>query len=192
MRLALFGGALRGSDGGGGVRVEMWWGTGGSAMRWRGRRPRGARHCGRGSARARGLLQTPHLEHDLHIVRGAAAADPPVEVVAGRRGDEIVIVAGQELQAARLRRERPEGDRKVHQFVGLVAHGNNARVGIRDAARLILILRHVVDDILLHVVVFRTRRVYRADQVSLVVFELQIAPVHIDHVVCVVDPEDAI
>lgn len=177
VRLALLGGTLRGSDGGGGVGVEVWWwwrrrGTGGGAVRGRRRRPRGARGLGRGGAHARHLQRAPHLEHDLHVVRGAAAADAPVQIVAGGRGDEVVVVAWQELQATRLRGERPEGDREVHQFIGLVAHGDDAWVGIRNTARLVLVLRHVVDNVLLHVVVLCTRRVHRTDQIRLVVLEL--------------------
>lgn len=80
-------------------------------------------------------------------MRGASAADASVQVVAGGRGDEVVVVAGQELEPAGLRRERPERNGEVHQLVGLVAHGDDARVRVRYAARLVLVFRHIINYI---------------------------------------------
>ena len=42
-----------------------------------------------------------HLEDDLHVVGGAGAAHPPVEVGPGAGGDEVVVLAGVELQTSR-------------------------------------------------------------------------------------------
>lgn len=41
-----------------------------------------------------------HLEDDLHVVGGAGASVPPVEVGPGAGGDEVIVLARVELQAA--------------------------------------------------------------------------------------------
>lgn len=105
---------------------------------------------GGGRWRRGGLRRAPHLEHDLHVVRGAPAAYSPVEVVAGGRRDEVVVVPGEELQTAGLWRKRPERDGEVHQLVGLIADGDDARVGVRYPARVVLVFRYVVDYVLFH------------------------------------------
>lgn len=86
----------------------------------------------------------------------------------------------------------PKRNSEVHQFVRFVAHGNNPGVRIRYPAALVLVLGHIVDDVLLRLLVLRARRVHRADQVHLVVLELEVVPVHVDDVVRVVDPEDRV
>ena len=64
---------------------------------------------GRVDGRARLVLgQLGHLEDDLHVVGGAGAAHPPVEVRPGAGGDEVVVLAGVELQASRAGAEWPE------------------------------------------------------------------------------------
>ena len=75
-----------------------------------------------------------HLEDHLHVVGGAAAADPAVEVFSRRGGDEVVVVTRLELQATRGWREGPEGDGEVHEPVRPVADGHNSWLGIGDAA----------------------------------------------------------
>lgn len=109
-----------------------------------------------------------HLEDDLHVVRGAAPPYSPMQVVLRRRrwnGDvvvttvnwhrldllltyKIVIFAGQELQTARLRCERTKCDREVHQLVRFVAYGDDSRIGVRDSARFVFLLWHVVNNVL--------------------------------------------
>ena len=42
----------------------------------------------------------------LHVVLGAAAAHPPVQVPAARGGDEVVVLPRPELQTAGTRAER--------------------------------------------------------------------------------------
>ena len=74
---------------------------------------------------------------------GAAAPDAPVQVVLGRRADEVVVAARVELQAAGLRRERPERYREVHRLEGLVADRYDPRTRIRYPTRLVLLLRHL-------------------------------------------------
>lgn len=112
----------------------------------------------------------------------------------GRRSNvgltyKVVVVSGEELEAARGGRERPECDGEVHELLRLVAHRNDPRIRVRDAARLVLGLAHVVDDELLRLVVERARLVHRTDDVDLVVLERQIPLVYVDDVVRVVDPE---
>ena len=43
---------------------------------------------------------------NLHVVLGAAAAHPPVQVPAARGGDEVVVLPRPELQTAGTRAER--------------------------------------------------------------------------------------
>jgi len=103
--------------------------------------------------------------------------------------DEVVILAGSELESAGLRCERAEGDGEVHELVRLVAHGDDARIGVGYAARVVLLLGHVVDDVLLGVVLVRPRRVHRTDDVHLVVLERNVVLVDVDDVIRVVYPE---
>lgn len=168
-----------------GVRLGGGGGGGGLGGGGRGRR----RRRGGGGRR---LLLAAHPEDQLHVVGGAPAADAPVQVVLGGGADEVVVAAGEELQPARLRAERAEGDGEEEQLVGFVADGDHPRVGVGDAARVVLLLRDVVDDVLLGVVVVLVRRVHRADDVHLVVVELRVALVQVEHVVRVVDAEDAV
>lgn len=103
--------------------------------------------------------------------------------------DEVVIVAGQKLQTARLRRKRPERDRKEHQLLRLIADRYNPRIGVGDAARLVLHFADIVDDVLFRFVVERIRFVHRTDDVHLIVLEREVALVHVDDVIGVVYPE---
>lgn len=138
------------------------------------------------------VRRCPHLEDDLHVVRRALAADPPVQVVRRGRGYEVVILSRCELQTTGLRRKRPEGDREVHQLEGFIADGDYPGVRIRDPARVELILGHVVYDVLLHLVLLRLGHVHRADQVYLVVLKLCVILVYVDHVVRIVDAKDRV
>lgn len=74
---------------------------------------------------------------------GAPAADAPVKIVLGRGADEVVIVAREELETTRLRRERPEGDGEIQRFARLVADRYYPRTGIRYPACLVLLLGHL-------------------------------------------------
>lgn len=92
-----------------------------------------------------------------------------------------------------MRRERPERYREIHEFIRFVTHGDYPWIRIRYPARLVLILRHVVDDVLLHLLlVFGTRRVNGTDQVHLIVLELDVVTIHVDHVIRIVYPEDGV
>ncbi len=106
-----------------------------------------------------------------------------------KRTDKIVILSGSEFKPSGLRREWTEGDGKVHELVRLVADGNDPRVWIGDAARVVLLLRHVVNDVLLRVVFVRSGRVNWTDDVHLVVLERNVVLVHVDYVIRIVYPE---
>jgi len=112
-----------------------------------------------------------------------------VQVISRRCGDEVVILSGSEFKSAGLRRERAEGDGEVHELVRLVANGDDSRIGIGYTTRVVLLLGHVVDDVLLGVILVRSRRVNRADDVHLVVLERDVVLVDVDYVVRVVYPE---
>lgn len=89
------------------------------------------------------LVAAADLEDDLHVVAGAPSADAPVEIVLGRGADEVVIVAREELEAPRLRRERPERDGEVHRFARLVAHRYYPRTRVCYPTCLVLLLGHL-------------------------------------------------
>lgn len=171
-------GLMRGARGGGRQR----WGRG-----WR----RGRRGWRRRTGRVL-LGLAAHAEHQLHVVGEAAAAYAPVQVVLTGRADEVVVLPREELQPARLRRERPEGDGEEHQLVRLVADGYYPRVGVCYSASVVLLLGHIVDDVLLGILIECVWSIHRADDVHLVVLELAIALVKVEDVVGVVYPKDAV
>lgn len=74
--------------------------------------------------------------------------------------------------------------------MGLVADGDDAGHRVRDAARVVLFLGHIIDDVLLHVFFLGSRPVHGADDVHLVVLERDVPLVHVDYVVRVVYSED--
>lgn len=100
-------------------------------------------------------------------------------------------MSGKELEAAWRGRERSECDGEVHELLRFVAHRYDPGIRVRYATRLVLGFAHVVYDELLRLVVERSRLVHGTDDVHLVVLERQIALVHVDYVVRVVDPESA-
>jgi hypothetical protein len=103
--------------------------------------------------------------------------------------DKVVVLSGPEFQSAGLRSERTERDGKVHQLVGFITNGNDARIGIGDAARVVLLFGHVVDDVLFRILFVRSRRVHGTNDVHLVVLERNVVLVDVDDVVRVVYPE---
>lgn len=180
-------GRLLGGRGPRGGRSE-----GGDRRRGAPRRRRGGRRGRRGQGRGGRLLGAAHPEHQLHVVARAPAAYAPVQVLPRRRADEVVRLPRLELEPARLGAERAERDREEHDDLGLVADGDDPRVGVRDAARLVLLLGHVVDDVLFGVLVPLFGGVRGTDEVDLVELELRVALVQVEDVVGVVDAEDAV
>jgi len=76
-------------------------------------------------------------------VAGAPSADAPVKVVLGRGADEVVIVAREELEAPRLRREWPKRDGEIHRFARLIAHCYYPRTRVRYPTCFVLLLGHL-------------------------------------------------
>ena len=103
--------------------------------------------------------------------------------------DEIVVLSGSEFQSAGLGRERAERDGEVHELVRLVADGDDPRIGVGNAARVVLFLGHVVDDVLFSVVLVSSRSVDGANNVDLVVLERNVIFVDVNDVVRIVYPE---
>ena len=86
-------------------------------------------------------------------------------------------------------RERAKRDGEVHQFVRLVADGNDPRIWVGDAARVVLLFRDVVDYVLFGVVFVRSRRVHWADYVHLVVLKWDVVLVDVNNVIRIVYPK---
>ena len=141
-------------------------------------------------ARLHFMVVVGHLELHLHVVRGALATQSAVQVTVRRGRYEVVVLSGVELHAVGGRREGAEGDGEVHEFVGLGALRDHPGVGAHNAAGVVLLLVHAVDDIGLHLVGQRPPLVERADDVDLIVLPRLVAAVDVDDVVCVVYPED--
>ena len=74
-------------------------------------------------------LTLRHLEDHLHVVRPAPAPRPPVDVLVGGGGDEVVLLARRELQGPGCGGEGPEGDGEVHEGAGPVTDGHYPRPG---------------------------------------------------------------
>ena len=131
------------------------------------------------------LLPLRHLEDHLHVVGGAEAPDPPVEIPPGGGGDEVVVLTGSELQTSRRGTEVPEGDGEVLELLRLVADGHNLGSGTCHTTGLELVLADAVDDVLL-------QRVLGTDDIELVVLPGEVAVVDVHDVVGVVYPEDGV
>jgi len=76
--------------------------------------------------------------------------------------------------------------------VGFVTHGNDSRVRRRDLTVLKLLSADIVDDVFFDVSCPRAFAVERADDVGLVVLPGQVSGVHVDDIVCIVDPEHGV
>ena len=117
-----------------------------------------------------------HSELHLHVVGGAEAPDPPVEIPPGGGGDEVVVLARLELHPSWCGGEGPEGDGEVHEGAGLVADGHYLGSGACHTTGLELLLGDAVDDVLL-------LGVFRTDQVELVVLPGKVPGVDVQHVI---------
>ena len=122
------------------------------------------------------------LDDDPHVVGGAVAADPPVQVGLGGGGDEVVALARPELHAPGGGREGAEGDGEVLEVLLLLADGHNLGPGAAHPAVVEVLDGDAVDDVLLH-------GVLGTHQVKLVVLPGQVVLVHVDDVVGVVYTE---
>jgi len=131
-----------------------------------------------------------HAEDHLHVVCGTTSTDTTVKSFWCCRGDEIVVLAGVELQTTGSWCERSEGDGEIHEPVGLVADGNDGWLRVGDAAGVKLLTADTVDDVLLGVLDAGLGG--GADDVGLVVLPWFIASVDVDDVVGVVNPEHGV
>lgn len=86
-----------------------------------------------------------------------------------------------------MRCKRPKCDGEVHQFVRLVADGDDSGVGIGYPTRLVLFFGHIVNDVLLGILIVRSRHVHGAYYVDLIVFKLNVSLVYVYYVVRIVD-----
>ena len=139
---------------------------------------RGGYVGGHGGGRSLLFLHLCHAEDHPHVVGGAPAAHPAMDILAVGGGDEVVVPAWPELQSARGGREAPEGDGEVHEGLRLVADCHNAWPWVGYPTRFKLLALHAVDDVLLGG--GRAGLVHRADEVDLVVLRGQVALVHYD------------
>ena len=80
-----------------------------------------------------------------------------VKVCLGGRGDEVVVLAGVELQCIRCWTERPETDCEVAKAVRLVALGQDPGVRRHDLACVKLLLVDVINDEFLRVLLIWSR-----------------------------------
>ena len=122
------------------------------------------------------------LEDHPHVVSGAVSSDSPVQVGLGRGGDQVVALPWLELQPPGGRREGPEGDGEVLEPLLTLADRHYLRPGAGHPAVVKVLDGDAVDDMLL-------QGVLGADQVQLVVLPGQVALIHVNDVICVVNPE---
>ena len=122
-------------------------------------------------------LALRHFKDHLHVVGPAPASRPPVEVLVGGGGDEVVLLARGELQGPGCGGEGSEGDGEVHEGPGPVADRHYPRPGTAHSTRLELLPVHAVDDVLLLLPPLLPH--HGADEVHLVVLPRQITLV--DH-----------
>ena len=117
-------------------------------------------------------LALRHFKDHLHVVGPAPASRPPVEVLVGGGGDEVVLLARGELQGPGCGGEGSEGDGEVHEGPGPVADRHYPRPGTAHTTRLELLPVHAVDDVLLLLPPLLPH--HGADEVHLVVLPRQI------------------
>lgn len=83
-----------------------------------------------------------NFENHFHVVSGALTA--AVFILLRRHRNEVVVLAGPELEAARLRRERPERDCEVSILERRITNCNRSRLmRVRYPTRVVLLFRHL-------------------------------------------------
>ena len=116
-----------------------------------------------------------------------------MEVVPRGRGNEIIVLAGRKLHAARRRCEGSKGDREVHEFVRFVTDRDDPRVWLSNATGLELVFGHAVNNGLFFVPVPDfAGTIDGAYNVDLIVLPRLVAPVDIDDMVGVINAKDRI
>ena len=74
--------------------------------------------------------------------------------------------------------------------MGLVANGNNSRIGIGDPAGVVLLLADAVDDIRFDIVRMGSRPIDGANNVDLIVLPRLVTAIDVNNVIGIVDPKD--
>lgn len=115
-----------------------------------------------------------------------------MQIVLTGRGYKVVVLPREELQPARLWRERSEGYREEHQLVRLIAYRYDPWIRIRYSTRIVLFFTYVVYYILFRIFLKRPRGVNWTYYIHLVVFELSVAFIEIEYVICIVYSEYAV
>lgn len=154
------------------------WGGGWRRRRWQG---------GLRLRRRRLLLRlAAHPEHQLHVMAQTSTPNASVQIVFTGGRYEVVILPGQELQPARLRGKRPEGDCEKHQFVRFIAYSYYPGIRIRYPTRIVLFFAHIINYILFSVLLKRPWRVHWTYNVHLVVLELRVPFIQVEYMIGVV------
>lgn len=85
------------------------------------------------------------FKYDFHIMRSASSS--VLLMYASRRarrcGHEVVVLSRLEFESARLRRERSERDGEVHELMWLITDGDDSRIAVDDAARVVFFFRNL-------------------------------------------------
>ncbi len=111
----------------------------------------------------------------------------PVQISLRRGGDEEVILAWIELQAAGSGSKSPKCYGEIHQFVWLVTHSHHFRVGTDNSAVLVLLSGDAVYDVALYFCGISTLRVVGTNEICLVELVGLVVPVDVNDVICVVN-----
>lgn len=130
-----------------------------------------------------------HLEDDLHVVAGARASDTTVKVSTAGGGDEVVVLAGPELQASRGRTERSECYCCLQLSLRFITDCHDPWFTVCNSAAFIFFFADIIDDISLP-----SRRpgppaILGTHYIDLIVLPGKISLVHIHDMVCVVYPK---
>lgn len=101
-------------------------------------------------------------------------------------------MTGTKLEAARSGCEGSKSDGEVHQLMRPITHGNDFRIGLGDATRVILFFGHTINDVFFLQGFADARLVDGADYVDLVVLPGMIAAIDVDDVVGAIDAKEGV
>jgi len=91
------------------------------------------------------------------------------------------------FEAARGRRKRSKGDGEIHELVRPITNGNYFWARLGDATRVVLLLGHAIDDVLLLCGLGDARFVNGAYYVDLIILPQVIVAIDVHDVVCAID-----
>ena len=101
-------------------------------------------------------------------------------------------MTGSKFEAARSGCEGSKSDGEVHELMRPITYGNDFRIGLGDATRVILLFRHTVNDVFFLQRVADARLVDGTDDVDLVVLPGVIAAIDINNIVGAIDAKQGI